>query len=899
MRFIARLTAASLLLFAAACDSSPPPTATQENKIVEDAKAPLGQLPNTVEPLLYRIDLTVRPDQPRYSGVVEIDLSLKAPQRDIYLHGDKLEVSEVTARLAGSKTVKGSYTQVHKSGVARLSFDRELPQGAVTIRLPFSASFESEPGALTVMTDNGEKYAWTQFESISARRAFPSFDEPRFKVPFDITITARPADVVVTNTLPTKEEKTADGLKKSTFATTQPLPTYLVAFAVGPYDVTQGPTIAASKLRAYSLPLRGVTVSGKGERARYALKETPALIGFLEAYFAAPFAYPKLDLITPPNFTAGGMENAGAITYTERGILLDDTASIQQKRYFRLLHAHELSHQWFGDLVTPKWWDDIWLNESFATWMGNKSSAGTWAQGEFDRETIRDALEVMDVDSLSTARAIRQPIKSNDDINNAFDGLTYDKGGGVLSMFESYMGADAFREGVRAHMRRFANRVADVHDFMESLAQGSGKPEIVPAFASFLNQPGVPLIRAQSVCRDRDLEVSLSQSPFGSKDVSDARLWSVPVCMRDLKGGKPIPCTLLRERTATLTLKNQCGAVLMPNTGGAGYYRFSMARDEWQTLIALTPKMAPAEQMSTLHSLRAAFRSGDANAATYLTALKAIGTSGTWDTIEIVRTFLTEMRGDLLPKRDVPLFEQQVRAWFAPSLAKLGLEPARREPPSAALTRAALAELLVKVAREPGALSALAAKGVAQLHAESTPDAPRVIAPELIPAALWSAVKSGGAPVAHDALEAIKASSDAEFRSSAILALTAATDPAAVAEIHEFAVSGALRVRELRSYLRALFADPEQRATSWGWLRKDFKRLTAPVPREAHARFIELASKLCTDAAHGEIEWFFKPMVDDIVGAPRVYANTIETVDRCVSWRTARGPEIAAALRQN
>ena len=156
------------------------------------------------------------------------------------------------------------------------------------------------------------------------------------------------------------------------------------------------------------------------------------------------------------------MENAGAISYTERGILLDEGASVQQKRYFTRLHAHEVAHQWFGDLVTPKWWNDIWLNESFATWMGNKASAAVWPQGEFDRETLRDALDVMDLDSLSSARAIRQPIESGDDIANAFDGLTYSKGGAILSMFESYLGPDAFRDGVRTHMQRFAHGSAAV-----------------------------------------------------------------------------------------------------------------------------------------------------------------------------------------------------------------------------------------------------------------------------------------------------------------------------------------------------------------------------------------------------------------------------------------------------
>lgn len=898
MHIAVRLSILSLVtLFAAACDSSPPQATTDATQTA-DPNAPLGQLPDTIRPLRYRLDLTIRPDQPRYSGLASIYVEVKGLQRTVYLHGEELTVTSVTAEPARGPALKGTYAQVHDSGVARLTFDQELTPGRHTIKIAFNATFSPQPDALTSMPDSGDKYVWTQFEAISARRAFPSFDEPRFKTPFDIVITARNADVVVTNTPPVKEDDVGNGLKRITFQSTEPLPTYLVAVAVGPYDIKEGQAVPSSKLRVESIPLRGVTVAGKSDRTEYALRQTVPLVRYLEDYFATAFPYPKLDLIAPPNFMAGGMENAGAIKYTERGILLDENASVQQKRYFTLLHAHEVAHQWFGDLVTPKWWDDIWLNESFATWMGNKSAAQIWPEGEFTRETVRDALEVMDADALSTARSIRQPIKSNDDIANAFDGLTYNKGGGVLAMFETYLGPDAFREGVRAHMRRFPHGVADVRDFMESLAQGSGKPEIVPAFESFLNQPGVPLIRIQPACEGRDLNLAVSQSPYGSQKVDDKRLWSVPVCLRDVRG-RALPCSLLSERTTTINLKNQCGAVLMPNAGGTGYYRFALPREDWQKLVAQSARLTPAEQMAMIHSLRAAFRAGDADAATYLAALQATATSGTWDTVEIARNFLSEIRGDMLAKGDVPVFEQKMRAWFAPALKRLSLDARRREAPSSSLARASLADAMVRVAREPSTLSALSAKGAAHLRAviQSTPIAS--LAPELVPTALWAAVFTGGEPIARDAMAAIKASSEAEFRLAVIKALTAARDPKAIAEIEAFVVSGAITVREARTYLRELFGDDERRVGAWAWLRKDFKRISAPVPTQAHARFIDLPAKLCTEAARGEIEWFFKPMIDDLVGAPRLFANAVETVDRCVSWRKARGPELAAALRQH
>ncbi len=861
-----------------------------------DPNIPLGQLPDTVEPTHYRLDLTIDPDKPRFSGVVEIDVVLKKPAREIYLHGRELTVATVSARIANGTNVPGTYEQVDETGVVKLTFENELPKGKATLHLAYNALFETTPDALTSMSDNGEKYAWTQFEEISARRAFPGFDEPRFKTPFDIAITAPKVDSVVANTPPLKEE--ADGaLKKTVFETTKPLPTYLVAMFVGPYDIEDGPTLPGVRSRPNAVAIRGITVKGKGDRSRYALTETPPLLRYLEEYFAAPFPYRKLDLITPPNFTAGGMENAGAITYTERGILLGDNSSIQQKRYFALLHAHEVSHQWFGDLVTAKWWDDIWLNEAFASWMGNKSAAAVWPSNEFSRETVRDALDVMDTDSLSTARAIRQPIKSTGDIFNAFDGLTYDKGAGVLAMFESYLGEDAFREGVRTHMRRFAHASANVHDFMESLAQGSGKPEVVSAFESFLNQPGVPLVRIKSTCSDRDLIVELSQSPFGAKKADDKRKWSIPVCIRDVTKGRYRACTMLTERTATLTAPQQCGATLTPNADGTGYYRFAMSSADWQKLAAQRTRLSPAEQLALLHSLRAAFRAGETDAKTYIAAIKAVESGNTWDTVALAHKLLLELRKELLAKNDLPTFEQTVRTWITPAFASTGLERKRSESPATTLLRAELVHGMVAVARDPGTLTQLAAKGATLLRTIAQGQPPEPIAPELVEAATWAAVYTGGEPIARDAIAAIKGSSDAQFRSLAIAALAAARDPAANQEIEEFIVSGALSVREQGTYMRNAFQDADRRAGAWEWLRRDFKRISASVPRDARSRLVSLTGNLCGDQSRAEIEWFFKPMIGDISGAPRVYANALETVDRCVAWRKTKGAELTAALR--
>jgi alanyl aminopeptidase len=904
MRLFACLLLLCAVLPLAACDSGPQAT-PERQKRQQPARAaiastatdiPTGQLPEHVEPVHYKLDLSINPDQRRYEGTVEIEIDLKAPKREFFLHGKDLQVSKVTASLPDRTHVNGSYLQVDQSGVARLSFDQQLPVGRASILIPFSAAFETAPDALTAMTDNGIRYVWSQFEEISARRAFPCFDEPRFKTPFDISVTTIDREAVISNTLPVSQEKIADGVVRTTFATTAPLPTYLVAIMVGPYDVLEGRPAPPSRLRPQPLPLRAVTVNGKGERARFALAATPSLLDTLETYFAAPFPYPKLDIITPPNFLAGGMENAGAITYTERAILLSPSASVSQRRYFELIHAHEIAHQWFGDLVTPAWWNDIWLNESFASWAGNKSAAQTWPADELDRETTRDALDVMDRDALASARSIRQPIKSNGDIFNAFDGLTYNKGAAVLQMFETWLGPDTFREGVRLHMRKYAHGNATTDDFMASLAEASRKPEIVGAMNTFLDQPGVPLVHVETSCSGKDLDVKLTQTPYGASPATDKRRWTVPVCMREMGQARPLPCTLLADKPVTFTVRKMCGTPLMPNLNGSGYYRFTTATQDWAALVGAMRKMNPAEQLSTLHALRSAFRAGDADAATFVAGLRTAASSGTWDVVDLATSFLTDAMGNLVPAARQQEAQQAVAKWLERPMAKTGPVARPGERASVTLLRAAQARWSVRLTEDPQVLGMLAPAGMNALKTLSGPQPESFVQDDLTPLSIWAALRNGGMDATTLALNAIASSRDAEIRNAIIRSLAAARDEKAQAVIRDFALSGALRAREILFWLREEFTDPSTRAGTWTWFRKSYPALVERIGKAAETRLYDLPSQLCEATSGEEVEAFFKPMLKTVEGAPRKVANALETIRNCVSWRASRGQAFSDAL---
>jgi len=407
------------------------------NTVADDI--PYGQLGTDVIPVSYQLTLNIVPELDQFSGTAIIELEIAEPLDYFYLHGKNLEVSRVQLATADS-LLDASYEQVDKSGIARINLSQAV-SGSARLEIEYSAPFGQSLAGLYKVSESGNDYAFTQFEAISARKAFPGFDEPGFKAPFDITLIVPEKLVAISNT-PEISSELKDGMKFVSFATSKPLPTYLIAFAVGDLDVVEWLPLPATDIRPRELPLRGIAAKGKGDQLAYALEGTNAIVTALESYFGTPYPWAKLDILAVPDFAAGAMENAGAITYRESLLLFDDTATPKRQRRYKMVHAHELAHQWFGDLVTPVWWNDIWLNESFATWMAFVAMDFAEPQGNYRRDLVSRGLQVMASDSLVNARQIRQPILSNNDISTAFDGITYSKGGAVLSMFENYLGRE-------------------------------------------------------------------------------------------------------------------------------------------------------------------------------------------------------------------------------------------------------------------------------------------------------------------------------------------------------------------------------------------------------------------------------------------------------------------------
>ncbi len=563
---------------------------------------PSGKLPADAIPQHYALHFTVDPRTDRFSGEARIRVTLTRPSDHVFLHAEHLDIAKATVSAANGKAMDAKPVTHADVGVLELDFGQTMPAGTIELALDYTAPFNAQLEGLYKVKVGDDAYTITQMEPISARYAFPGFDEPRFKTPFDITLTVPTDEVAVANTLQTSEKKSADGKWKTlTFATTKPLPTYLVAFAVGPWDVVDAPPIPANGVRTNPIPLRGIAPRGKGKKLAWVLGETPAVVKFYEEYTAQPYPFDKLDLLGAPDFSAGAMENAGLIVYRDALLLLDEHSPAERYRSVFNVNAHEIAHQWYGDLVTVPWWDDIWLNEAYATWAQRKATIALKPDYFGDMEALEYRLSTMKNDSLLTARKVRQPINGHGDIETAFDGITYQKGASVLAMFETWVGEDTFRKGMREYLAGHAFGSGNSDDLIASLTKASGKGDaFASSMRSFLDQPGIPLVHAQVTCKEGKASLHLSQSRYLPYGVLGEGLphWSAPVCARFGRGTESsMQCFVLDKAEQRFDVDGGCPDWYLPNAQARGYYRFDMAPADLVKLGAAVAQLSAPEQV--------------------------------------------------------------------------------------------------------------------------------------------------------------------------------------------------------------------------------------------------------------------------------------------------------------
>jgi alanyl aminopeptidase len=851
--------------------------------LAADPAPPTFRLGDVAAPRGYELQLAIDPREALFSGEVRIAFRVNRKTPVLWLNATGLEI-ERAEFMQGDRRLT---TRTLKGGEDFVGFETTgqpfLPGNATAViryRGPI------EPNAtrgIFRQQEAGEWYVVTQFEALYGRRAFPGFDEPGWKVPMQLTIDSPAADEVVSNTAEILSYDLPDrtGWKRHVFAATKPLPTYLLAFAVGPFDVVSGGVAGAN-----NTPLRYYTPKGRGAETRWAKESTPRLLEIIETYFGIPYPFEKLDTVTIPSTVGfGAMENVGMITYSSDILLArphEETLSF--KRRYAGTGAHEIAHMWFGNLVTLAWWDDAWLNEGFATWMGRKAVAAYNAEWDMGWKRGDGRRRALAADRLATARRVHNPVTVKNDVSAAFDNITYQKGAEVLSMFEAGLGPDRFRQGVRDYLQQHAYGSATSTDFFKAIGTAANRPDSVKAFAAFVEQPGTPLIDVSLRCEGGKASIEVSQQRLRAKvsKAPDLR-WNTPACFRYRADGKlRTQCEDIGNERRVIPLKEaaSCPDWIVGNAGGLGH---------WTSRYDKALARRIAERLDEIPASEATSLASDTE------LLAGVGLLPVEEALALADGFLRHpapavKQGGVfvLEKLRADALSREVVANRIQPLAReLGWIERASDSDDVKELRVALLPFAARSAGGEGLrpqARELAMRWIAERESVSA-----TMAPAILDTAARFADESTYTRLENTALSMRRVNE----RVMVLRALLKVRDPV----LRERALGLTLRkargddVISGRDANNALYdvlqEDDANRGATFAYLRANWDALTAKLPAESPAWLISPLGALCTPEERATFAEFFKDRAAKIFGGPKRYEEALESIDICIAARPA------------
>ncbi len=863
------------------------------------SRAPIDghrRLAHDVIPTRYELDLTVDPRRDRFFGKAAIEVKVAHRTPEIRLHADGPKVTRVQIQVAG-KTLAARSETGRNGGLAILVAE-PLPLGDATIHIDFEAPLPTTPLGIYRVESGDDWYVFTQFEPLEARRAFPSFDQPEFKTPFKTTMRVPRGMTALTNGPEDKQSASGDFVRFD-FAQTKPIPTYLVAFAVGPFDIVEAPPTPG-------LPrIRTVAVKGKGKLATWANATTAKVLTALQDYFGEPYPYAKLDQVAVPNFSSGAMENVGLVTYRERLLLLGDgsDAPPEAKMWGTVVIAHELGHMWFGNKVTLAWWDDLWLNEAFATWISFKIT--DLVAPELDASVaMRGRVgRTMSWDAQAASRAIRQPIEHGGDVYNAFDPITYSKGAAVLNMVEAWLGPEDMRKGIRGYVAAHSHGVATTPDLLEALKKASGK-DVSRAIAMFLDQPGTPLVKASLRCSkgsDARPRLELSQTrylPAGSTTAQGAP-WRIPMCVRfgHRDGRTQRHCGELTGPSGELRLPVRwCPAWFHPNDGEQGYYRWSLDTRAMKALVTTyRSRLTIVERVALADHFQALVEANAIDTATVLEGLLALSTETHH---EIVKSLISPLKTF---HRHVPKAlrgeygRKVVRKALGPHLKRLGFVTAPNPKSNSfadALIRPAVSRAYVDLM---GAAASTQAKAAVRAAKAALAELAKADA-KLFSVAVPMAGRHGGSAFRTTLRRSLDKAPTPAHRVAMVRGLGAAADAAGVKAGLDLLLDGTLRAQDVREVRRFSSSSYAAVRAGWDWLTTNYEAMVKLVGTKSARHLVWFGASLCTEEDKAAFTAFFSAPARATLGTKRMAAAAGEMIDRCVRMRATVQPALTRYL---
>jgi aminopeptidase N len=830
------------------------------------------RLPGGVTPEHYTLWFAPDLAKATFKGRETIRVQLAKPTTTITLHAAEITFADVSVTAAG-QTQKARVSEDAKNEMVTFSVDRPVPAGPASIAVTYAGLLNDKLRGFYLSVANGRRYAVSQMEATDARRAFPSFDEPAYKATFDISLTVAAADHVISNGRQISDTPGPEaGTHTVAFATTPKMSTYLVAMLVGDFVCREG--------GADGIPIRICSTPDKLPLTGYALTAAEQQVAFFNQYFGIKYPYGKLDIVGVPDFAAGAMENVGAITFRERMLLADpDRSSVDLRKTIASVIAHEIAHQWFGDLVTMKWWDDIWLNEGFATWAANKPLAAWRPEWRMDLHATEETQKALGLDALRSTRAIRTHVSTPDEINEVFDPIAYEKTSGVLNMIEAFVGPEAFRQGVSSYLKKYSYGNAAGEDFWTEMTKVTSKP-VDQIMKTYVDQTGAPVISVRSASRQGTNELTLTQQRFyGSPEAaapssSASQQWTIPVCIA--RQGQTPRCELMKDSTQVVRMPAGTAPAFI-NAESRGYYFSDYGPEAVLALGKSAATLKAPERVTLVGDEWRLVRAGRHDIGTYLDLAAVMAADDTPSVIDDVATRVETVLGSVADGNQRGAYKAWIRSHFGPVLESLGLPGKATDADGTQGRRATLLLLLGDVADDAAVQQRAKTLALAYLDDRSA------VPPNIVGAVLRTAAAGGDrALYDRDVAELAKTRSEPEEYYRFFNALGWFRDPALVTRSLELASSDEVRSQDTATLIGILLNEPAAQDAAWAFVKSHWAQLTEKLGVfQGIPGIVGALGGFCSTERATDIRAFFEK--NPVPAAARGLQQALDRIESCVA----------------
>ena len=855
------------------------------------------RLPQTAFPTHYGLHFAPDFKTDTFAGEETIDVRLTDPSDHITLHAVDIDFHNVTIT-TGDRAQTATLTRDAPRETVTFTVPARLPAGPASIHITYTGYLNNRLRGLYLSRANNRKYAITQLEATDARRAFPSFDEPAFKATFDVSATIDRGDTAISNGRVIRDTP-GPGAGRHTlkFSTSPKMSSYLVALAVGDFQCLSG--------AADGIPIRMCATPDKVRLGRFALEAAEFTMQFYNKYFAIKYPFEKLDVVAVPDFAAGAMENTGAIFYRERLLTIDEkNVSIDARRNVAGVLAHEMAHHWFGDLVTMRWWDDIWLNEGFATWMEHKPVRAWKPAWGGERVEATDTQRALNLDALQSTRAIRTEAGTPEEINELFDAIAYEKGAAVLRMVEEYVGPEVFRNGINNYLKKHAYANASAEDFWTEIAAVSRRP-VDKIMASFVDQQGSPLMSVHTECSGGATKLTLSQQRFfatassvetsaGPRATDGNTYWQVPVCLKrpGANGKIDQACELFTQPVQAYTLAG-CSDWLYANAGGMGVYRTAYEPEMLRRIASVSETaLTPVERVSLVGDEWALVRQGRDTLADYLSLAQGLARDRSGAVIGTLTGRLDYIAEYLVSDQQKPRYQAWVRQVLAPVAGELGWNAAPGEAEDQQARRASVLHTLGWAGADSDTLRM--ALDVTNQYLEGTlkPD------PAVVSTALQLAAVNGDGVLYDRMLARLRSGTEPSERQRFLNTLGQFTDLALITRTIDLAFSDEVRSQDSPALFGVLLSNPSARETTWQAIKDRWQELERRLGVfQGIPRIVGSTNAFCDPAARQDVARFFEQ--HRIAAAARSLRQSLENIDTCIALKARAGEGLTQFLRSN